>query len=77
MVEGARLEKGKSVTEGGPLGSEGISTCSASAPERNKPPTPPVAEALLQVRVQQILIPTHSVYKPGCLGEAHLPETEK
>lgn len=40
----------------------------------NKPPTPPVAEALLQVRVQQILIPTPSVYKPGCLGEAHLPE---
>lgn len=58
-------------------GSQGSNTCSVSAPEGENNPTPPIAEFLLQVRVQPILIPTPSVYKPGGLGEVHLPETKK
>lgn len=83
-VEGARLREAamqlrrvKASQREGHLAQRALARAQRVHQRENKPPTPPVAEALLQVRVQQILIPTPSVYKPGCLGETHLPETEK
>lgn len=80
-VEGARLRETvkqlrrvKGSQREGHLAQRALARAQRVHQRENKPPTPPVAEALLQVRVQQILIPTPSVYKPGCLGEAHLPE---